>query len=190
MTAPNPCPRAQTADRIPAPDRGGRRPVRRLAGLLAATATAAGLSWIPTAAPVGASVAAPATASAPAAPTQSNFVEAAIAGKINEERSRAGLAELWIEGVLIDQGRAWSSHMSRTGLAHHPNLAAEADYAYAYWTNYGENVGVGHDLGALHQRFMSSSRHRANVLGDYRAMGVGTEVDADGRVWVTVRFLK
>jgi len=53
----------------------------------------------------------------------------------------------------------------------------------------GENVGVGRDVASIHQAFMGSAVHREQIYGDYRTAGVGI-VQSDGRLWVTVRFLK
>jgi uncharacterized protein YkwD len=56
-------------------------------------------------------------------------------------------------------------------------------------STWGENVGVtGAGAWALHQAFMASPDHRANVLGPYRTVGVGAVRDAHGNLWVTVEF--
>ena len=48
------------------------------------------------------------------------------------------------------------------------------------WQALGENVGVGLDANQLHDEFMASSGHRANILGDYNYVGIGTAVDESG----------
>jgi uncharacterized protein YkwD len=56
------------------------------------------------------------------------------------------------------------------------------------WVVLGENVGVGGDVDVLHQAFMNSPAHKANiVLPGFAYVGVGT-VRRDGRMWVTVIF--
>ncbi len=42
---------------------------------------------------------------------------------------------------------------------------------------------------ALHRGFMASAGHRRNILGDFDRVGVGV-TDADGRLWVTVDFVR
>ena len=37
---------------------------------------------------------------------------------------------------------------------------------------------------------MASPSHRANILGDYNQVGIGVSVADDGRLWVTVVFMK
>jgi uncharacterized protein YkwD len=58
------------------------------------------------------------------------------------------------------------------------------------WSRVGENVGRGQSPSSLHTAFMNSSAHAANVLGDYNYVGVGTDTDADGALYVTVVFMK
>jgi len=117
-------------------------------------------------------------------------VEYDLAARINQDRADRGLPALEVRGVLVDQSRAWSAEQARTGrLSHHPDLWGEAFRADERWVRYGENVGVGTETHGLHEAFMASDTHRANVLGDFEAVGVGVS-DVDGRLWVTVRFLK
>lgn len=134
--------------------------------------------------------AAPAPVSAPVPAPPASAAESDLAGRINAERANAGLAPLAFQGVLRDQARAWSTQMATAGrISHHPDLTAEAYRADSNWLNYGENVGVGGDVGSIHAAFMASQAHRANVLGDFNQVGVGI-VESGGQLWVTVRFLK
>ncbi len=117
-------------------------------------------------------------------------LEMELAHKINGSRWLAGLAPIPFHDGLRWQGREWSAEMARRGqLAHHPNLTAEAYEVDPNWVRYGENVGVGRDVASIHQAFMGSAVHREQIYGDYRTAGVGI-VQSDGRLWVTVRFLK
>lgn len=56
---------------------------------------------------------------------------------------------------------------------------------YATWPGGSMTVVVPH----LHQAFMDSPGHRANILGDYNQVGIGVVVDGD-TTWVTVNFLQ
>ena len=73
------------------------------------------------------------------------------------------------------------------------------------WQRLAENVGVGgmrsscslSDLRtntdsvvvALHNAFVASSGHYANMVGDFNQVGIGVHIDSD-ELWVTVRFAK
>ena len=57
------------------------------------------------------------------------------------------------------------------------------------WEKLGENVGRGGSVSSLHTAFMNSSGHRANILGDYNKVGIGTGT-SDGVLYVTVVFMK
>lgn len=130
------------------------------------------------------------TEQAAAEPVSVTPVEYDLIARINQERSEHGLPAFEVRGVLVDQSRVWSAEQARTGdLSHHPDLRGEAFRADERWVRYGENVGVGGDTAGLHAAFMASNTHRANVLGDFQAVGVGV-VHVDDRLWVTVRFLK
>jgi len=125
-----------------------------------------------------------------ASPAAQN-AESQLLWRINEDRARAGLPPLVVHSVLQEQTDAWSRWMAAHGeLFHHPDLAAMATQAQpSGWSAVAENVGVGTDGLAIHQRFMASPAHRANVLGSFRSVGVGV-VESGGRLWVTVRFLR
>jgi hypothetical protein len=58
------------------------------------------------------------------------------------------------------------------------------------WEAMAENVGVGTDVAKVFDAFMASSPHRANITGDYTHAGVGTYIDDQGLVWVTVIFMR
>ena len=111
---------------------------------------------------------------------------------LNTERVRAGMAPLTRDGALDGVARDWSATMMREDrLYHRPNLVAAIDGSVTRsWTRIGENVGVGGSAEGLHQAFMSSPGHKANVLGDYNRLGVGVVTEADGTIWVTFNFLK
>lgn len=53
----------------------------------------------------------------------------------------------------------------------------------------GENVGAGIDARDIHEAFMRSREHRANILWpEARNMAVGVHVDQRGIAWVTEVF--
>lgn len=117
--------------------------------------------------------------------------EAAFVDLINHSRWEAGNGPLTGDPAAANVARAWSQRMAGAGqISHNPNLAAEVSaWVTSQWSRIGENVGVGYGVSSLHDAFMASSGHRANILGDYNRVGVGV-VMASGRMWVTVVFIK
>lgn len=108
---------------------------------------------------------------------------------INRSRTDAGLAPLGLRDEVATVARRWAAQMARDGrLAHRPRLreALVAEGVHPrYWA---ENVGVGAHVREVHEAFMRSAPHRANVLdARFTEVGIGT-VAAGGRVWVVVDF--
>jgi len=107
---------------------------------------------------------------------------------LNGERTSRGMAPLALRAEVIPVARDWTASMMRAGgLSHNPKLA---DQMPSDWTAIGENVGAGSTVDSLHTAFMNSSGHRANILGDFNQVGIGSDRDASGKLWVTVDFLK
>lgn len=137
----------------------------------------------------GATIAAPAPAEV-IAQAEADFVVA-----INAARAAEGLGPLTANAELADIARAWSVQLDAAGrLSHNPHYTAQYS---GEWTRMGENVGYASWPGAsmdrivpyLHDAFMRSSGHRANIMGDYNQVGVGVVVDGP-TTWVTVNFLQ
>jgi hypothetical protein len=78
---------------------------------------------------------------------------------------------------------------AKSALCHRPDLRQAVDAAAPGWLGAGENIGVGGDVQALHDGFMGSTGHRANILGDYNRVGVAV-VASGTRMWVTFDFVK
>lgn len=176
---------------MPFPTPAARRASRatRVARLVAATAAVATFSvGGPLALPADA---APQTASAPTySRTTLAQMEVELAHKINGDRWLRGVDPIPFHTILRDQGRAWSTFMAYFGeLFHHPDLGSQATLAWSGWTGAAENVGRGTSVAGIHRAFMASPTHRANVLGDWRTVGVGIH-EARGQLWVTVRFMR
>lgn len=109
---------------------------------------------------------------------------------LNQSRTSAGLPALVSDPTLAATSRSWSGTMAAAGKIYHAtNLGTIAANIEPAWQGIGENVGVGYDVGGLHQAFMNSPGHRDNIMGGYNRVGIGV-VHADGKTWVTVRFLK
>lgn len=138
-------------------------------------------------------------------PAQADTVsdEAVFVKEINKARTDAGLKPLAVHNALINAGRSWAEKMKAASLAagavdengfpkclisHNPNLRNAVD---APWLKLGENVGCGDVTPELlHQAFMESPKHRANILDpDFDSIGIGI-VEVDGVIFVTEQFMK
>lgn len=118
---------------------------------------------------------------APAVPD----AEADLVRLINRDRAAQGLRPLSVDLQLTRVARGWSDRMADDSrISHRPNLASVVTSG---WRRLAENVGVGPSLPRMHDAFMASPGHRANVLGDFDRVGVGV-VEHGGRLWATVNF--
>lgn len=130
------------------------------------------------------------TTTAPASdtPAEQRFVEL-----INQERVAGGVSPLTVDVDIQAVARSWSEELSDTAdecssseLRHNPSYASEMPTG---WSRVAENVGCGSSVESLHQAFMNSTGHRANILdGDFTHVGVGVAMAADGTMWVTQNF--
>lgn len=108
----------------------------------------------------------------------------------NEARAAAGLKPLRMSSSLVDYARSHSALMLQAGkIFHTEDLATVANERVPQWQRAGENVGVGGSVESLHDAFMNSPGHRANVLGDYNYVGMGV-VQGSGRMYITQFFAK
>jgi hypothetical protein len=109
------------------------------------------------------------------------FVELA-----NAARGTSSLAGYATAGDLADvAGRHAAKMAAEHRIFHNPNLGRDVDG----WQQVGENVGVGEGPDQLHQGFMQSPTHRANIMSSsFREIGIGTVVGDDGRLYVVQVF--
>ncbi len=113
--------------------------------------------------------------------------EARFVDLMNASRRAAGLAPLTVDPDLVPDARRHTAEMIERGDIFHSS-SAELAGATSGWTLLGENVGMGPNPDILHQAFMSSASHRANILGAFNYVGVGADRAADGTLFVTVIF--
>jgi hypothetical protein len=128
-------------------------------------------------------------ASTAAVAAASPGAEAEFVAAINQSRSSAGLAPLTVHGDLVAGARAHTAQMIPTGTIFHSS-SSQLSSVTTGWSVLGENVGKGPSVAVLHQAFMESPSHKANILGDFDRVGVGVALDADSRIYVTVLFMK
>lgn len=144
--------------------------LRRLASLVAATTIA--VTAFAVAAPV-----------ANASAEESQFVSLT-----NSARSNKGLRSYTVASDLVTVARRHAQRMAASkSIYHNKNLGSEV----SGWEAVGENVGMGGSASSIHQAFMNSTAHRANILDpDFTQVGIGTAFDADGVMYVTEVFRK
>ena len=116
---------------------------------------------------------------------------------INPDRVAAGLQPLAVHPALVASGRAWAAKMLTASIAlggdgclisHNPDLRTAVA---ASWRKLGENVGCGDvDAAFLHQKFMQSPAHRANIMDpQYDSVGIGLAMGDGGVMFVTEQFM-
>ena len=128
-----------------------------------------------------------------AAQTYEVDAEQAFLDAINASRSAEGLPALVMNAELQGIARGWTDVMNRDDdLKHNPSYAEQYT---GQWNRMGENVGYTRRnasneqmVAVLHQAFMDSPGHRANILGAYNQAGIGVVRDGN-TMWVTVNFL-
>lgn len=138
--------------------------------------------------------------------------------RLNELRRSKGLGSLAWNGAIAAPAISWSETMSAQDWLHHARdtgagdgVEPSQDYVaigsriVPNWQRLAENVGVSgmyssctlaelesntaKAVEGLHQAFVASSGHYANMVGDHNQVGIGVHVD-DDELWVTVRFAK
>jgi hypothetical protein len=122
---------------------------------------------------IGLSIAPAATASA--APADDIY---ALVNQARWANAQAGL----IRNAAMDQVAAnWAATMAANGtMSHNPDYASQIPGG---WSAAGENVAQGYPTGAaMHDGWMSSSGHRANILGDYTDVGIAF-LNSGGTTW-------
>ncbi|MCI0425646.1 MAG: CAP domain-containing protein [Actinobacteria bacterium] len=112
----------------------------------------------------------------------------------NAERAAQGLAPLTVDSNLRSWARTHSQFMADGGCPDGKSIChSSGDQLIAAagtgWSKVGENVGVGGTVSGIHQAFMNSPGHRANILDPtYNYVGIGT-VHVEDRIFVTVVFM-
>lgn len=113
--------------------------------------------------------------------------EKAFKNKINDARENAGKVKLKLDPELSKVARVHARAMARKGFIYHQSHS-QLGNRVTRWSSLGENVGVGATVTSLHNAFMDSAGHRANILySSFRNVGVGTKFK-NGRLWVVVVF--
>ena len=115
----------------------------------------------------------------------SGGLETDFACRVNAARTSDGQSRLRVASDLTRVARDHSKVMADRSLLHHnPNLGQDV----SSWLVVAENVGRGGSVASLHDAFMRSTGHRANILdGRVTEMGIGV-VQSGSTIWVTQVF--
>lgn len=113
--------------------------------------------------------------------------ESCFVSKINAARGSRG--SLAVNSDLVAIARRHSAKMAASGtIYHNGSLSSQAPDG---WQSLGENVGMGPSCDVIHDAFMNSSSHRANILDpDFNFVGVGVVIAGDGTMYVTEVFMQ
>lgn len=109
---------------------------------------------------------------------------------INSTRAANGLGPLSVDGGLASHASKHTAEMIAANDLYHSSSAELAAAGGSGWEKLAENVGRGGSVSSLHDAFMASAGHKKNILGDFNWVGIGTGTAADGRLYVTVVFMK
>lgn len=94
---------------------------------------------------------------------------AAVINMVNATRTAHGLKPLAENYTLDLKADAWAQKLRDECDLSHSRLS---DGAPKGWRKLGENVGYGGDIAAVHNAYLNSSGHRANILdSSYNQMG-------------------
>jgi uncharacterized protein YkwD len=112
---------------------------------------------------------------------------------VNNERAAHGLGPVGWNDQLGGLAQGWSYHMAATGTMSHQNLnAILTSPGFGHFSGLGENVisgGCGMSAAQMHGAWMNSPAHRANILGNFNAIGIGV-VCSGGTVYATEDFAR
>lgn len=120
--------------------------------------------------------------------------EQELVKQLNASRREAGLPALRVNSKLTEAARKHSEIMAEQQKLMHvlpgedPVAKRLADTGLRF-NRSGENVGYNTDFNGVHEGFMNSPPHRANILSpDYTEVGIGVVHDDKGVWWATQDF--
>lgn len=111
---------------------------------------------------------------------------------VNQSRTNAGLRPLKENFKLDLKADKWAQHLRDVCDLSHSRLD---DGAPDEWLKLGENVGYGGSIEIVHNAYLNSPGHRANIMDPaYTSMGAaavwGTCPDGSRRVFTVQEFMK
>jgi uncharacterized protein YkwD len=121
--------------------------------------------------------------------------ERQLLNAMNQERKAHALSSLAYDEALANAARKHAQRMAEQGTVSHqlpgePSLPSRAKAAGAHFTWLSENVDEGPNPTAIHQNFMKSPQHRANMLdSDMDSAGIGI-AERNGQMFAVEDFSK
>lgn len=112
----------------------------------------------------------------------------------NSVRVRNGKTPFVYDEKLASVARMHSEDMALNGYFSHTNLKGQSPFdrmtqAGLKYSKAAENIAFGQPCAIFaHEGWMNSSGHRANILGDCKALGVGVKVGDEGDIYYTQNF--
>lgn len=101
---------------------------------------------------------------------------------IDNTRAAYGKPKLNRSPCLDNAAREWSSYMAQNNILAHSHtvygsiLVLPEKYCGTIYGTAGENVGKAGTVDSMFNAYMNSPLHKANILGDYTFMGLGTYI--------------
>jgi len=133
---------------------------------------------------------APPPPGAPTAPPDA--VTATIHQRTNADRGARGLGALAWNPRLAHLAGEWATYLAGARQFRHRDLRAALDSpGFESYAALGENILVaprGTNGDQMHNAWMASPSHAANIFGSYDSMGVGVASGGDGNVRAVVNF--
>ena len=115
----------------------------------------------------------------------------AVIDYVNASRAKAGLPPLRENVTLDRKADAWAQHLRDVCDLSHSKLS---DGAPSDWMKLGENVGYGGNIGQIHEAYLNSPGHRANIMDSaFTSMGAAAvygTCDGQQRVFTVQVFMK
>lgn len=104
---------------------------------------------------------------------------------VNSERQRIGAPQLAWNDNAGAKAQAWAEHMAATRKIAHSSLTQGIT---GDWRTLAENVGFASSVDRVHQLFLQSSGHAANIRGRrFTSVGIGV-AERDGVFYVAQVF--
>jgi uncharacterized protein YkwD len=123
----------------------------------------------------------------PPATTKTGQMALDLFTRVNQERAARRLAALAWDPSLGVYAASWSANMASNGFRHSDIANLLGPYNFV-----GENIAAGSRgtmEGSLHDAWMHSDGHRANILAPgFNRVGIGVFCAADGSIWMTEDF--
>jgi len=111
-----------------------------------------------------------------------------VRAHVNDSRQAHGLHALGDDLAVRLKAQDWAGRLAEAGDLSHSALSSGLDGVP--WVAVAENVGRGSSIGSVHDAYMRSPSHRANILDPrWDRMGTGHAVGRDGSVYTVHVFV-